>query len=278
MQEHEKLEAGLAAAERRLVDLKAAHEIVRCHVDYSQGGEQRVAVRIAEDSLEALAAGGGDPAEAPSFLDIGAHDGKTFSNSRALTMLGWRGLCVEAAPGPASLLVRNLADQPYPERVHALCAALVPEDKAACAMVRLHTCGDDMGATLSQEHRDKWHGNACMTRGVPCVYSPVPLYVPAIAWPDLIQLACAVGVPPTTVQVVSIDTEGNSVELLLAMPIGDMPNLRCVIVEKDNPDERARAVAWLVQRGFKIEMETPENLVAVREVKPQATLAAKGST
>ena len=32
-----------------------------------------------------------------TFLDIGANDGKTFSNSYALSLLGWKGVCVDVA-------------------------------------------------------------------------------------------------------------------------------------------------------------------------------------
>jgi FkbM family methyltransferase len=35
-----------------------------------------------------------------SFLDIGANDGQTLSNSRALALSGWSGVCVEPAPDP----------------------------------------------------------------------------------------------------------------------------------------------------------------------------------
>lgn len=33
-----------------------------------------------------------------TFLDIGANDGKTFSNTRRLYELGWRGICIEPSP------------------------------------------------------------------------------------------------------------------------------------------------------------------------------------
>ena len=33
-----------------------------------------------------------------TFLDIGAHDGIRFSNSYGFSLLGWKGICVEAHP------------------------------------------------------------------------------------------------------------------------------------------------------------------------------------
>ena len=64
--------------------------------DYSQDGEQAVILEHC-----------GDPGV---FLDIGANDGVTFSDTRALVDLGWSGIYVE--PGTAALtkLIQNLPD------------------------------------------------------------------------------------------------------------------------------------------------------------------------
>lgn len=64
--------------------------------DYSQSGEQAV-----------ILAHCGEPGV---FLDIGANDGVTFSNTRALVDLGWSGVYVE--PGTAALAKfrQNLPD------------------------------------------------------------------------------------------------------------------------------------------------------------------------
>ncbi|MDR3173201.1 MAG: FkbM family methyltransferase [Treponema sp.] len=41
------------------------------------------------------------------FLDIGAHDGRTYNNSYVFEQLGWRGACVEPLPGVFTQLRRN---------------------------------------------------------------------------------------------------------------------------------------------------------------------------
>src|SRR5690348_14672442 len=51
-------------------------------IDHSQNGEQKVIFDYF----------GGSPG---AFLDIGANDGETLSNSRALALSGWSGVCVE---------------------------------------------------------------------------------------------------------------------------------------------------------------------------------------
>jgi FkbM family methyltransferase len=62
--------------------------------DYSQGGEQAVIL------ANCGAAG--------TFLDIGANDGVTFSNTRALVDLGWSGVHVEPGIAAFSKLKQNL--------------------------------------------------------------------------------------------------------------------------------------------------------------------------
>jgi len=52
--------------------------------DYSQSGEQKII-------LEHFGSFVG------TFASIGENDGQTFSNVRALTLLGWKGVCVEPA-------------------------------------------------------------------------------------------------------------------------------------------------------------------------------------
>ena len=53
--------------------------------DFSQNNEQRFILDFFEE----------ENPKKNKFLDIGANDGKTFSNTHALALLGWNGVCVE---------------------------------------------------------------------------------------------------------------------------------------------------------------------------------------
>jgi FkbM family methyltransferase len=53
--------------------------------DFSQNNEQRFILDFFK---------GGNPKK-NKFLDVGANDGKTFSNTHSLALLGWNGVCVE---------------------------------------------------------------------------------------------------------------------------------------------------------------------------------------
>ena len=81
--------------------------------DFSQSGEQPVIL----EALERLGLQGSH-----SFLDIGAGDGETFSNTRALADLGWRGVAVE----PAAWAFDRLSARCQPTNVIPVCAVVVP--------------------------------------------------------------------------------------------------------------------------------------------------------
>lgn len=63
-------------------------------IDYSQHGEQQIIVDYFKGFMGTL-------------LDLGANDGKTFSNSRALLELGWYGVLVEPSEKTFKQLTEN---------------------------------------------------------------------------------------------------------------------------------------------------------------------------
>jgi FkbM family methyltransferase len=61
---------------------------------YSQYEEEEIILKYFSNS---------DP-QKMSFLDIGANDGITFSNTHKLALLGWKGICLDPSPGAFSKL------------------------------------------------------------------------------------------------------------------------------------------------------------------------------
>ena len=95
-------------------------------VDYSQGGQALV--------LEQLFT-----ADTPRIVvDIGAHDGISGSNSRALVEQGWFGLLVEPMPSVFSLLQANCAHLQNTKLVQAACS-----DRNGTARIRLGKDGPE---------------------------------------------------------------------------------------------------------------------------------------
>lgn len=80
--------------------------------DHSQWGEQEHILKFFGDKKG-------------RFLDIGAFDGVTGSNTRALAELGWEGVYIEANPFVFAELLRNCKEFPF---VRCVSAAVMPED------------------------------------------------------------------------------------------------------------------------------------------------------
>jgi len=54
---------------------------------FSQNDEEKHIVRFFRDKIDK-----------GSFLDIGAYNGKAFSNTHRLALNGWSGVCLEPSP------------------------------------------------------------------------------------------------------------------------------------------------------------------------------------
>ncbi len=166
--------------------------------DYSQYGEQQTILREVQ-KLEK------QPKDL-RFLDIGAWHPTQFSNTRALYELGWSGLMIEPSPGPMINLLTEYGRDP---RVTLLQAAIMANAPGTVTM----WVTDDAVSTSSIAEHEKWK-DAATFRG--------ELVVPAI---DVQMLFGMYG----GFDFVSIDAEGNSVDIFLAMlSQGILPPVVCV--------------------------------------------------
>lgn len=69
-------------------------------MSHSQGGEEAIILEYFKDRPHG------------TFLDIGAYDGRTLSNTYALALRGWSGLCIEPAPTAFAQLKQTYQDRP----------------------------------------------------------------------------------------------------------------------------------------------------------------------
>lgn len=166
------------------------------------------------------------------FLDVGAFDGVTFSNTKPLADLGWSGVFVEPSPPAFCHLMRNYADNP---RVQLVNAAVVPFADAWPTLLKLH-CNTadaqsaDMLSTFDASLRDKWAGHPFR-----------PIWTSGTSWHELYA---AFG---NSFDFVNIDVEGMNLDVLKYMPID--PEMICV--EADPPEQIMRV---LEDRGYRIKL------------------------
>lgn len=145
------------------------------------------------------------------FLDIGAHDGKIFSNSWPLADRGWSGVAVE----PSSWVFPYLADN-YTgnDRVELVNAAITSKP----GLLDWWDCKGDCFSTLEQAHRDKI-ADQRFTRM-------------SIAGVSVEQLLARF---PGEFDFVNIDVEGNNLDVLAAIGARLRPRMICVELDPEAP-------------------------------------------
>lgn len=171
----------------------------------SQGGEEAVILKYFGDRIE-------------TFMDVGAFDGITLSNTHALACRGWRGVCVEPDPVALEALMRTHGGNP---QVNIIVAAVTDTD----GVVEFHSSRGGAVSTTSDAHREKWaHANFDL------------IDVPSITVPTLLKMN------PGPYAMLSVDVEGESVPLFEKFPLSDM-KVELVVVEHDGQLDRVFAHA-----------------------------------
>lgn len=175
-----------------------------------------------------------------NLLEIGAFDGITFSNTRALLELGWEGLLVEPDPRNVAKLIENCAS------LNVTILPVAAGEKPTWGRLA-------MDAT-----QDRGWSSTITERCLPGVLKPLTtkLRVPVFDISELIYTQ--------EFEFISIDAEGMDFDILRAMPYDAMMGCRLLCVEPHNLEEREAMRTWLHNWDFKTVHETPENLLVAR--------------
>ena len=131
-----------------------------------------------------------------SFWDVGAFDGKTFSNTLALLERGWYGVAVEASPVNFVNLVNNTAA--HADRLTYVFGIVL--DKVESALTAWYDSNGDALSSNDQAHVDKWANIVNFTK----------MHGAAFGWRSLIPIN-------PYPDFINVDVEGQSAALALAM-------------------------------------------------------------
>jgi FkbM family methyltransferase len=197
--------------------------------DFSQSGEQAIILA----AVEGLPVG--------RFLDIGAGDGRTFSNTVALASRGWQGVCVE----PAAWAFAKLADLYRENTSIQCCQAIVTADQSGL-MTWLYS-KDDHLSTVEPKEAAKWARQVPFQRLIAAAVSVDHL----LDWFE------------GRFSVVSIDTEGRTNEIVKAYsrhPAWASVEVICFEREKER-----RAGALTLTGAFELIGETANNVIYGRK-------------
>jgi len=169
------------------------------------------------------------------FLDIGAGDGLTFSNTKLLYDMGWHGVAIE----PSESLCKRFTENIDRDRVKLVAACLMPEN----GPVRFYDAGGDFISTTNEEHRKLWSQQTN--------YSETTRN--GIGWPTLLK---AYG---SDFDFINLDIEGENIPMLQLMPPEYKKRARLICVEYDY---RADVVkSELEPYGFKVLHTNGENII-----------------
>jgi len=179
-------------------------------------------------------------ADLPSgkFLDIGAYDGQSLSNTRALALSGWSGTLVEPNP---RLFMSLLQMYGQDSRFTLVNAAM--SDKSGLARFFLDGTNEQYCSSIAPNAKDLF----------PLTLYPMSYLVPTITPRDLTE----------SFDFISIDTEGFDLEILKAMR-GSLDNTRLVCIEYNQERSYDVTIKELKVQGFKQVHKSRENILARR--------------
>jgi FkbM family methyltransferase len=184
------------------------------------------------------------------YVDIGAFDGVHISNTYVFERLGWRGICVEAHPGYFSLLERN---RPGATCVQAACVG------AGCpSKVRFQA--EQLGL-LSGLHADQTPNmeRRYAARGL-TFHGFDTIDVPALT---LNQVLHRYAGERRIIEIVSLDTEGNELDILRGFDFSAW-TVTAFVVEANSDEARRELTSFMRSRGYKLARRLGCNLIFVR--------------
>ncbi len=174
------------------------------------------------------------------WMEIGAYNGRDFSNTLALAELGWGGVAVEPSPGPFLGLLKLHGQR---SDIQIVQAAIAEKDE----WLTFHDSGGDALSTLSAAHRMKWE----VGQKVP--FTPFQLRAVTMA-----QLLEKFG---TDFAFISLDVEGTNLPLFKLLPFA-APALKLICVEHDYKHDEMQSIA--AAYGFTPLAINGENLLLSR--------------
>jgi FkbM family methyltransferase len=180
-----------------------------------------------------------------TFLDLGANDGITFSNTRALAEKGWTGVLVDASPKAFKKLEEN-----YRNKIdfHLYNIAIGRTNGIAKFHESGSLIGSDDVALVSTFHQHE------MDRFKSAVqYEEIE--AKCLTWSAFLA-----GCPIKDFDFISMDIEGNEMDVL---PYIDLTNTRMICIEYNGNEELKREYEKYLF-GFQLIYTSGENLIYAR--------------
>lgn len=176
------------------------------------------------------------------FLDIGAWNGKTFSNTHQLALQGWYGVCIEPSPS-----VTDSLEQLYwgNNKIKILKVGVGIKR----GILPFYDFDGDAIGTFDRKHAELWRERANTK------WKEIEVEVIAVN-----DLFIRMGYD---FSFINIDAEGWSFLILQRLPFIRLTKLRMICVEFDH--HRKEILDFVGNYGFKLLHQTAENLLLVKK-------------
>jgi len=205
-------------------------------MSYSQNNEEQIILNYFKDFKG-------------SVLDLGANDGKTFSNSLKVIELGWSADLVEASPGTFAKLQELHKDNPR-VKCHNIAVSNVN------GSVKFYESGTLLGgsdeslvSTLDKKELARWGNKVKFTETV----------VESVNFKKLLTMTKNINF-----DLITIDVEGLDYIMLKQM---DLNALKCkMLIVETNGKDVIKYVTHCKQFGFNTLATNGENLIMVKNV------------
>lgn len=209
-------------------------------INYSQNKEQEVILNFFKQSIQG------------NFLDIGANDGETLSNTRALALKGWGGVLVE----PTKVAFEKLSKL-YTKNENVLCVNCAIGEKKQ--KVKISVNGNHIGetdtgllSTVKEEEKKRWGGEIWETEEVEMV-----------TYQNLLSIVeGATNDSGFIFDFISIDAEGCDIDILKQI---DLRLVRMVCIEWNGVEENKFIIDSICKGyGLTLHHKNSENLIYAR--------------
>lgn len=201
-------------------------------MNYSQNSEQEIILNYFQSHKG-------------NFLDLGANDGVTFSNTRALSEAGWGGVLIDASPKAFQKLEENYKNK-LDFHLYNLAIGRVN------GIAKFHESGPLIGAddvalvsTFHQHEMERFKS----------VVQYEEIEAKCLTWSAFLA-----GCPIKDFDFISMDIEGNEMDVL---PYMDLTNTRMICIEFNGNEELKREYEKFLF-GFKLIYTSGENLIYAR--------------
>lgn len=189
------------------------------------------------------------------YLDIGAFDGVSMSNTLALAELGWNGHLIEASPWVFKRLKQNYEDRNLSAIILTEAAAVPDNYPNQMTFYETHRMRDSTPGwgvgSFCKEHSYKQITKSGGTENIELI----ELTVPTVKVSNLLST--------DSYNFISIDVEEFNLELMTSIPWHLQPELELICIEADLAPYRF--VNFMKPLGWKLYQKESFNLFFVRD-------------